>query len=164
MNLEPLRASLLAQAHAEAGALLDAARREADGLRAEARAEAEALLRQATAEREEASAAARARSLLAARREARATVLRARRDAYEELHAAVLAAAADLRAGPDYPRLRERLAATARERLGPGAELTEPAGGGVVARAGERLVDCSLPAMAERCLAGLGPDLEELWR
>jgi vacuolar-type H+-ATPase subunit E/Vma4 len=164
VSLEPLRASLLAQARAEAAALLDAAGREAGQRRAAARTDAESLLRRAAAEREAAAAAARARSRLRARRDARAIVLRARREAYEELRAAAQTAAAGLCAQPGYPRLRERLAAAAREQLGPDAEVTEPAGGGVLARAGERLVDCSLPTLVERCLAGLGPDLEELWR
>lgn len=164
MNLEPVRASLLEQARAEAAARVDAARREADERRSSARAEADGLLRRVLGEREEATAAARSRSLLRARREARAIVLHARRDAYEELRAAALAAAADLRARPDYPRLRDRLAAAARERLGPDAEVTEPEGGGVLARAGERLVDCSLPVLVQRRLADLGPDLEDLWK
>lgn len=164
MNLEPVRMALLTQARAEADAQVSAARREADERRSSARAEADALLRRARDEREEAAAAARSRSLLRARREARAIVLRARQDAYDELRAAALAAAADLRVRPDYPRLRDRLAAAARERLGPEAEVTEPAGGGVLARAGDRLVDCSLPVLVQRRLAELGPDLEELWR
>lgn len=164
MNLAPVRDSLLAQARAEAAAAMDAARREAGERRAAAQAEAEALLREARSEREEAAAAARARSRLRARREARAIVLRARRGAYDELRTAALAAAADLRARADYPLLRERLAAAARALLGPAAEVTEPEDGGVLARAGDRLVDCSLPVLVERCLADLGPDLEELWR
>jgi vacuolar-type H+-ATPase subunit E/Vma4 len=164
VNLGPVRAALLAQARAEAAAQVDAARREADERRASARAEADALLLQARSDREETAAAARSRSLRRARRDARAIVLRARREAWEELRAAALAAAADLRARPDYPGLRDRLAAAARERLGPDAEVTEPDGGGVLARAGERLVDCSLPVLVQRRLADLGPDLEELWR
>jgi vacuolar-type H+-ATPase subunit E/Vma4 len=164
MNLEPLRATLLAQARDGAEARVEAARRESDECRASARAEADALLRRALAEREDAEAAARSRRRLRARREARATVLHARRAACEELRAAALAAAADLRAGSGYPRLRERLAEAARERLGLDAEVSEPEGSGVLARAGDRLVDCSLPVLVRRGLADLGSDLEELWR
>lgn len=164
MNLQPLRTSLLDRARAEAQSVLDAARREAGDRRAAARAEAGAVLRRAVADCDAAAGAARARRRLRARRQARAIVLRARRDAYEELRTGAQAAVADLRVQPGYAQLRERLAAAARDQLGADAELTEPAGGGVVARAGERLVDYSLPAMVERCLANLGPELEELWR
>jgi vacuolar-type H+-ATPase subunit E/Vma4 len=161
MTLEPLRASLLAQAHAEARSLVDAAGREADRCRAGARAEAAELVRQATADRDVAARGARDARLRRARQEARAIVLRARRDARDELRAAARSAAAGLRGEPG---LGDRLAALAREQLGPEAELMEPAEGGMVARSGERLVDYSLPAMVDRCLAELGPELEELWR
>lgn len=164
MNLQPLRASLLARAHAEADAVFGAARREAEERRAAARAEAEGLLRRAAADREAAAGAARARRLLRARRQAHTIVLQARRDAFDEMRDAAHAATEDLRAQPGYARFREHLTAAAREQVGTEAELTDPPGGGVVARAGERLVDYSLPAMTERCLARLGPELEELWR
>lgn len=161
MNLEPLRASLLARARAEARTLLDAAHREADGRRAAARAEAAERVRQGLADHDAAAAAARAARLLEARRDARAIVLRARGEAYGELRAAALSAAAALAGQPGF---RERLAAVAREQLGPDAELVEPAEGGLIARSGERLVDYSLPAMVDRCLGELGRDLEELWQ
>ena len=164
MNLQPLRGSLLAQARAEALALVEAARSDAGDAQAAAGAEAGALIRAAASEREAATGAARERRRQRARREGRAIVLRARRAAYDELRVAALAAAADLLVQPGYPALRERLAAAARARLGPHAEVAEAPGGGVLARAGDRLVDCSLHAMVERCLADLGGDLEELWR
>lgn len=161
MNLEPLRASLLALARAEARSALEAAHREAGERRAAAGVEAAELIRRATAERDAAAGAARAGRLLQARRDARAIVLRARREACDELRAAARSAAAGLRADDG---LRGHLAAIAREQLGNEAELVEPPEGGVIARAGERLVDYSLPAMVDRCLTGLGAELEELWR
>jgi hypothetical protein len=164
MNLQPLRASLLARAHAEADSVVGAAKREAEERRAAARAEGEGVIERATADREAAAGAAHARRLLRARREAHAIILQARRDVYDEVRTAAQAATADLRVQPGYAPLRERLATAAREQLGADAELTEPAGGGVVARAGERLVDYSLTAMTDRCLAELSLELEELWR
>jgi vacuolar-type H+-ATPase subunit E/Vma4 len=164
MNLQPLRASLLARAQAQADSIIGAAKREADERRAAARAEAEGLLGRAAADREAAAGAARARRLLSARRQAQTIVLQARRDAYDELRAAAQAATANLRVQPAYARLRERLGEVAREQVGAEADLVDPPGGGVVASAGERLVDYSLPAMTDRCLAELGPELEELWR
>lgn len=163
MSLEPVRAALLARARAEAGSRLEAARREADERLAAAHAEAAELLRLTAAEREEAAGAARVRRTVAARRQAHGVVLRARREACDELRAAARAAVAELRAGPGYPALLARLTEAARRQLGPGAEVEEPAAGGVVARAGERLVDYSLPAMVDRALAGPGAGLEELW-
>jgi hypothetical protein len=164
MNLGSLRSALLARARAEAGSRLAAARSDADHQRSEARAEAAALLQQVATERDASTEAARRLGRVRARRQAQALVLRARRGAYDDLRATAMEAAARLRAGPRYQRLRERLAAAASDQLGAGAELSEPEGGGIVGLAGDRLVDYSLPTLVERCLAALGPDLEELWQ
>jgi vacuolar-type H+-ATPase subunit E/Vma4 len=164
MNVEPVRRVLLDQARSQARSLLDAARREAATRRSEAEARSRALVERAAAEQVAAAQAERIRRLAQAERKAYARLLRARRDAYDELRKQGHAAAGDLRSGPEYAALRERLEAAARAQLGEGATVREPRAGGVVGAAGGRLVDYSLPAMVERCLAELGAHVEALWR
>jgi vacuolar-type H+-ATPase subunit E/Vma4 len=92
-------------------------------------------------------------------------VLEARRQAYENLGTRARAGARELRPDPAYPALLDRLEQLSREQLGGGATIDrDPADGGVVAEAGGRRVDYSLPALAERCLGRLGAEIEELWR
>ena len=63
-----------------------------------------------------------------------------------------------------YEELVERLAVRAREALGPEAELElDPPDGGVIGRVDNRLVDHTLPALVERCLAEHAVELERLW-
>jgi vacuolar-type H+-ATPase subunit E/Vma4 len=144
----------LAQADEEAGTAIESARREAAELVAAARAGGEAEGRTEAA-----------RDLAHEHALARIEVLAARRSLYDELRRCARESVLSLRDEPGYPDLLERLAAAARRDLGEEAELEvdPPDAGGVRARAGSRSVDYTLPALAERCLAGLGHSLDRLW-
>jgi vacuolar-type H+-ATPase subunit E/Vma4 len=166
VSIETLRASFLETVSAELAEGSRALEAERGQRMAAAGAEVERLTADARAAAESA-AANEARQLVAqARRQARAQILAAQRDTYDELRAATHSEALSLRGSGRYPELLERLAAAARAQLGSSAAVAvdpDP-GGGVIARDGPRLVDCSLPALAGRCLAALGPRVEELWR
>jgi vacuolar-type H+-ATPase subunit E/Vma4 len=137
-------AELLAQAHAEAAALI--ARRRSD---AEQLAELEQRDR-----------------LAEARAEARGTVLRAQRAVLHDVRAAAHAAARELAGDQRLSRLFERLAADARDRIaGPvPVQIVEDPDGGFVARAGSREVDYSLRAQVDRVVDAMASELETLWR
>ncbi len=146
--------AILARADTEAGARLQDARRQAEELRVRARAQGEAEGR-----------AGAARTRAGGRFAARMLVLAAKRASYDALLEQARRAALALREDPGYPQLLERLAAAARDDLGPDAELTlDPPGlGGVLGQAGSRAVDYTLAAIAERCVRDLGPRVAELW-
>jgi vacuolar-type H+-ATPase subunit E/Vma4 len=142
----------LAEADADAAAMLVRADREAAAVREEARAQGEVdaeavLVVEGTR----------------ARRQARGAVLRAQREAYDELRRRVLAEVSALREHASYPQQRERLAERARRALGADAVVSEHPGGGVVAESGARRVTFSLEALADQALDRLGPDVEGLW-
>ena len=154
--------------------LLCGARAEADRILAEARAQATAMVRQARRDAEEAAGRAQARGrtqtapLAAAERrrgreQARSIVLGAQRQAHEELRAQVLAAAGGLRDEPGYERLLARLTAMAEHAAGPGATVAADLAGGVVARSADAVVDCSLPRLARLAVDALGDQVGELW-
>jgi hypothetical protein len=90
-------------------------------------------------------------------------VLGAQREAYQELRARVLAAAGGLRTEPGYEELLGRLTAMATQAAGPGAAATVEPGGGVVARSGGVVVDCSLARLAGLAFDGLGDRVRDLW-
>ncbi|MDF3149695.1 hypothetical protein, partial [Streptomyces sp. T21Q-yed] len=98
-----------------------------------------------------------------ARREARSRALTARRTSYEELRREAAERVRELRRNDDYPSLRERLEHRARVLLGPAAETTEQADGGVVVQAPGRRVDLSLTALADRALDRMGGEARSLW-
>jgi vacuolar-type H+-ATPase subunit E/Vma4 len=166
VNLERLRASFLALVSAELAATIGTAEAERLDRMAAADAEVERLIAEArTAGKED--AAHETRQLVAnARRHARGEVLTARRDVYEQLRSAALAETLTLRESRRYRALLDRLTADARSELGVDAiiEVDPDPGGGVIARDGPRVVDCSLTVLANRCLDGLGPRVEELWQ
>ena len=101
-----------------------------------------------------------------ATRRAREIRLRAQSRQIEELQLRSREAVLHLREDDRYPGLLDRLARTAREQLGPDAEVeVDPPGlGGVIGRKGQASVDYTLPALAERAIASLGDELESLWR
>jgi vacuolar-type H+-ATPase subunit E/Vma4 len=147
---------------------------EADQIRAAARAEADALLRQARtgAERAEVLAAARGQAeaapLAAAERgrgraRARSIVLGAQREAYDELCRRIVAEADALRGERGYGLLLTRLTAMAAQAAGPGATVSVVPAGGVLARAGQVVVDCSLPRLAGQAVQALGDQVRDLW-
>jgi vacuolar-type H+-ATPase subunit E/Vma4 len=161
--LGPVRAELLRAAHADAEAVLDRAEREAATLLDRARAEARAILEEARRQGEADGAAAARDLLVRARRQARTRTLAARREAYDALRHETAARVGELRRTTDYPGLRKRLERRARLLLGPGAEVIEHPGGGVVARAPGRRVDLSLTALADRALERMRGEVGTLW-
>jgi vacuolar-type H+-ATPase subunit E/Vma4 len=166
VNVERLRGSFLEMVSAE---LVEESRGFEAELRdrvAAARTDVEQLVAEARSAGERDAAGDVQRLVAGARRAARAEALAARNEIYEQLRAEVLTRVLALRGSAGYRRLLERLSSELKAQLGAGATLEvdpDPAGG-VIARDGTRLVDCSLPVLARRCLAALGPQVEELWR
>jgi hypothetical protein len=154
--LEPVRATLLRNAEAQAHDILARAGDAARALVAQAHSDADAEVARARAD-----GAAQARPVAAAelnrsRRAARSVALGAERSTRDELASRIRSAVCGLRDEPGYAGLRDRLAAMAARAAGPGAQVTEHPDGGVIARAGGVIVDCSLPRLADRAVAALG--------
>ncbi|MCZ7590252.1 MAG: V-type ATP synthase subunit E family protein [Gaiella sp.] len=165
VNLEPLRRALRAETAADADRRRSEVAADCERIVAEAEAAAQSLAHEARLEGERAAAREAARRHAAAARRARETVLGARRGLVDELRRRADRAVLELRGGPEYAELLERLQAAARAQLEDGAELVvDPPGlGGVVGRRGDASVDYTLPVMAERAIDGLGVELERLW-
>ncbi|MBD0422708.1 V-type ATP synthase subunit E [Streptomyces sp. TRM S81-3] len=162
-TLAPVRAGLLREAHADAEALLTRTEREAATLLDQARAEAQAILVRARRQGEADGANAARDLLVRARREARSRTLAARREAYEELRREAAQRVRGLRGTDGYASLRERLEHRARILLGPDAEVSEHADGGVVARTPGKRADLSLTALADHALDRTGAEVRSLW-
>lgn len=165
MNVDAVRTSLLATVAAESGQARAEARGESALRLAEARAQAHEIVSEARRLGELDAEAAVARRRVRAQRRARTLALEARRQVFDAFRREAVSAALELRASREYGALLERLEEAARDQLGEGAtiERDPPGSGGVVGRAGGRSVDYSLPALVDRCVAGLGDELQELW-
>jgi vacuolar-type H+-ATPase subunit E/Vma4 len=161
--LGPVRACLLRGAEAEASRILEEARAQADCLVRQARSGAAAMAGQARARGEADAAQAAAAERSRGRDQARSIVLGAQREAYQDLRARVLAAAGGLRTEPGYQELLSRLVSMATRAAGPGAAATLRPEGGVVARSGDVVVDCTLPRLASLAVDRLGDQVRELW-
>lgn len=161
--LAPVRTALLARARADADAARQRAHDQAVEIRSDARQRAEQLLAESRAAGAERARAAVAEQLSRRQREARAVVLAAQRALYDQLRQQCREAAYALRADPGYPALKARLTEHALSVLGPGALVRESPDGGVVATAGNRVLDLSLPALAEREIDRLGAEVVRLW-
>jgi len=161
--LAPVRAHLLRAAGTEADRIRAAACAEADELLRQARLAAERAVRDGAVrgQAEAAPVAAAARSRGRAR--ARAIVLGAQREAYDELGRRIRAEADGLRGDPGYGLLVERLTALAARAAGADATVTAAPAGGVLARSGQVVVDCSLPRLAVHAVESLGDRVRELW-
>lgn len=160
--LEPVRRALRSAAEQQAAELRDDAGRQSGALLAAARAEAAAILAAAAKEGEDAARSEAALRSARARRQAHELVLAQRSSLRLELHRRVRAAAAGLTADPRYPDLVARLTGQCRQLLGPDAGVSESPEGGVVAEAGPRRLDLSLPLLAEMTLDAM-PAARELW-
>lgn len=154
--LTPLRDALLADARARAAEIARAAADQARAILDDAEREAAAIRAAAVAAGQAAARAEAAERSARVRRQARGEVLAARNAVWLETRQAVREAAVTLRDDPRYPLLRERLRGVALERLGPDATITESPGGGIVARAGTRRLDLSLPTLALDLLGSMG--------
>ncbi|MFF3164701.1 hypothetical protein [Streptomyces sp. NPDC003273] len=161
-ELEPVRAELLRAARAAADAVLDRARADAAGALLAARAEAGAVLARARGLGQADGAAQAERERVRAAQRAWETELAVRAEVYAAL-------GAEVRAGVRRALAREgavarwHLADVARAALGPAAEVTAAAQGGVTAEAPGRRVDLSADAIADRALDRLGVRAETLW-
>ena len=133
---------------------------------ARAQAEVDQMVSAARSNGQRDGARVAARIVAVARRSARAEVLAARREVYDEFRAAALDAVTGLRGSPRHDALVAGLRERLPHRLGPGATLeVDPGGrGGVIAADGRRVIDCSLPALAARCLDEFEPRVERLWQ
>ena len=164
-QLGPVRQALLDDATAEAERIRADARRRADSRAADAEQEVAAEVAQVNQRQAIASAAHAEQERARARADAHATMLGVREELRRRLLDAVRDAAMQLRDDVRYPALLDHLEAMARDQLGPEARLErDPAGaGGVVAVAGARRVDYTLPALAERALREHGDEVASLW-
>lgn len=164
MRLEAFERALIEDARAHAATRLARAGAEAGAVVAQARRDAEALVERARAEG--AAEADRETGLqrLEARRAARRLGLEAAQAAYRRLHRSALEALQGRRGEAPYAGLLDRLEAAARAQLGPDARIVrDPPAGGVIAEAGGRRVDYSLPALVERAITAVGADVGEAW-
>lgn len=158
--LGPVAGSLLRSARSDAARIRAEADDAADEARARARAQATRILADARAAGRSEATASAGPGLARARRRARSIVLAARREAYEELRRRTGAALAAL---CEDPATAERLRRLARDRAGPRARITTAPGGGVIADAGGRRVDCSASSLADRAVDLLGGEVARLW-
>ncbi|MFJ4696216.1 hypothetical protein [Streptomyces sp. NPDC088766] len=161
--LDPVRAELLRAAHADAEALFARAGREAAARLGQAEDRARSILEEARLQGEADGAEAARGRLVRARREAGSRTLSARREPYEELRRRAAERVRELRRTDGYAGLCERLEQRARTLLGPDAEVTEPADGGVMAQVPGKLVDLSLTALADRALDSMAAEVRTLW-
>jgi vacuolar-type H+-ATPase subunit E/Vma4 len=161
--LEPVRLRLLRDAEAQAAAVRQAARAQAAQILSEAHREAVAAASAAAAGAQVTAAPLRAAELRRARERARSAILGAQRQARDDLHQRVLDAVTSLPGQPGYDRLIHRITELAEQAAGPNARVTIAPEGGVVARSGSVVVDCSLSRLADLAVAGLGAAIRELW-
>lgn len=167
MSIERLRATLIADAEADATALLEQAEKRAAAEAERSQDDSRQLLESARAEGRASGELRSARALALARAEARRVVLEAKAAVYGDFRSRALTAVLSLRDDEEaYDRLLRELEVEVRRSLGDGAEveLDPPGAGGLRARDGRRSVDLTLPVLVERCIESLGPAVEELWR
>jgi hypothetical protein len=161
--LAPLEERLLDDARAAASAIMAEAREKADALVTKAEEEAAGIRAGAVAAGEEAARSEVALRSARLRRQAHETVLAARNDLRLEARHAVRERAGALVEDPRYPDLLERLRGRARAALGPDAILTESPEGGLVAEAGSRRLDLTLPTLAGAALEDAADQVTGLW-
>jgi hypothetical protein len=162
--LEPVRADLLRHAAREAGAALTRARQEAAAMIAAASGDAEAAVAAAAQDGAAQALPVAAAELSRSRRAVRSAALGRETRMRDELAWRIRQAVCALRDDPDYPQFRDRLAELARRTAGPDAVVSEHPDGGVIARAGGVVADCSLPRLADRAVAALGTRIAGLCR
>jgi vacuolar-type H+-ATPase subunit E/Vma4 len=165
VNLDAVRAALIADAHADAEQILAAADNDAQDRMTSATSEAAALIEAARTEGAIEATERLARQRAAARREARELGLAARRQALDQLRERARTAARELAHDESYPDLLDRLRMLAAAQLGPEAEITVDPGGepGVMASDERRRVDYRLVTLADRAVDALGADVAMLW-
>lgn len=161
--LAPVRAYLLDTARREASRILEAARAEAEEIIEQTRRAGDEGVASARSEGQATGASLGAAERNRGRSQARSIVLAARRAAEVRLREQVIAAVARLPDEAGYAGLVARLSWLAAAAAGPGATVTPSPAGGVVARSGQVVVDCSLPRLADQAIDALGGRVRELW-
>ncbi|MGM0385691.1 MAG: hypothetical protein ACQERF_06900 [Actinomycetota bacterium] len=161
--LAPLRERLLDDARATASGILAEEREKAGALVAEAEEEAESIRAAAAAAGEETARSEVALRSARVRRQAHETVLAAQSDLRLEVRRRVREKAVALVEDQRYPALLERLRAQARAALGTGVVITESPEGGLVAEAGSRRLDLTLPTLANAAFEAAGDEITRLW-
>jgi vacuolar-type H+-ATPase subunit E/Vma4 len=161
--LVPVRAYLLREASAEADQIRAAARAEADELCRQARLDAEHAVRDGAARGRAEAAPLAAAERSRGRAAAQSIVFGAQREAYDELCRRIGVQTDSLRADPGFRLMLERLTALAARTAGLDATVTPLPDGGVLARSGHVVVDCSLPRLAGEAAHALGDRVRELW-
>ena len=161
--LAPVRAYLLRDARNEADRVLAAAHTQADALLRQARGDAEHAIDLARAQGRTDAAPIAAAERRRGRARAHSILLGAQRETYDELCRRIRDEAGRLRDEPGYGLLLERLTALATRAAGPGATISYPPAGGVLARSGEVVVDCSLSRLAAQAVQALGDQVRDLW-
>ncbi|GAA3293272.1 hypothetical protein Dvina_32325 [Dactylosporangium vinaceum] len=154
--LAPVRAAIRQAARAEAARRLRSADARAAATLAGARAGAQLALRDARAAGTAEARALGADDLAGWQLEARTIVLAARRERYDEVRRQALDR---LRRAGLEPTLRARIVGV----LGTDADIEPVPAGGLVGRAGERTVDCSLTALVDHAMSKVAGRIEEAW-
>ena len=161
--LAPVRRALREVAGIQAAGLREGAARAADALLVSARAQAEKIIAEATLDGVAAARSEADRRSSRVRREAHEQVLARRSAMLAELHRQLGKRAAELRDDPRYPALLTGLTEQCMALLGPSARVDAVPAGGVVAEAGSRRLDLSLPVLAALALDSLVPEERALW-
>jgi vacuolar-type H+-ATPase subunit E/Vma4 len=165
MRLGPVADALLDDAEADAARLLDQAERDTDSIRTSAQADVSQQLARVQ-DRAETSARAHHQQLLTqSRRQASAIIMEAQEAARVQLITQLRHDAMRLRDDPRYAQLLDGLEAAARRQLGPDTIITRDptVAGGIIGSDGDRNLEYTLPALAERALGSLGRRTAELW-
>lgn len=160
--LEPVRLSLRTAAERQATELRDGAGKQANELLAAARAEAAGILAAAAKDGEESARSEAALRSARARRQAHELVLTQRSSLRLEFHRRLREAVTGLTSDRRYAGLMKQLTEQCGELLGPDVVVSTSPDGGVVAEAGSRRLDLSLPLLAEMTLDSM-PEVSELW-
>jgi vacuolar-type H+-ATPase subunit E/Vma4 len=164
-RLEPVRDALLADADAEAARIVAEARRVADDAVTSATHAADAAVEAAQQRSELAGRAHADLALARARNDAHTNILRTQEELRRELADRVHAAVDEVRDDPRYPALLDQLEVMVDSQLGSAAiiERDPDAHGGIIAVAGDRRVDYTLRALADRALDAIADEVAQLW-
>ena len=162
-TLTPLRESMLAVARTSAADILNDARERAQAVLDAAQLEADKIRAAAAADGEAAARSEATMRSARVRRQAHEAVLIQRNALRLQLQEQVREAAIALQTDPRYPMLLARLTERSHAVLGPKATVTESPGGGIIAEAGSRRVDLSLPTLAADMLDRMTPEVDGLW-
>jgi vacuolar-type H+-ATPase subunit E/Vma4 len=164
-SLEPVHQALTADGETQAREIVSEATRAADDLVAQAERHAEIEVDNARRRNERSATASVDQTLARARADAHRVVLQTQARHHQHLIDEVRDAAMAMRRDPRYPALLDHLETLAKTQLGSTAaiERDPDLGGGVRAVAGNRQVDYTLEALADRALDTLADEVTQLW-